>query len=124
MLILFSSLSGVLGGSTVVMEMCTCFEKHRGHCVLFKSQCPWSHHCFYPFWLPSGAKQGKLGEKRVEPSSLRCCCAEIGMASVPSTICLRWGLQRTDSWKAPPSEVSCTCSQDPRVSGQLFPSDW
>lgn len=67
MLILFSSLSGVLGGSTEVMEMCTCFKKQRGHRVFFfLSQCPWSHHRFYPFWLPSGAEQGKLGRKKSE----------------------------------------------------------
>lgn len=35
MLILFSSLSRVLGGSTEVMEMCTCFKKQRGHHVFF-----------------------------------------------------------------------------------------
>lgn len=64
MLILLSGLFRVLGGSTEVVEMCTGFEKHRGHRVLFQSQCPWSYHRFYPFWLPSGAEQGKLGGKK------------------------------------------------------------
>lgn len=96
------------------MEMCTGFEKERGHRVLFQSQCPQSHHRFYSFWLPCGAEQGKLGEKK-EWSLPLYAAAEIGMASVPSTICLRWGLERTDSWKHPllrspaPALRTCLC---------------